>query len=330
MNLVDVARRAKVSRITVSRVVNHAPDVKDTTRAHVLKVVEELKYRPNLHARRLAAGKSRTIGVIVANIENPFFHDIYRAVERRARAAGYEVIMANTDYRSEQLVASVRLMIGQRVGGLAAIVSEMDSKLIDELDGYGIPVVFCDVGPQRQNITNIRVDYRRGMDRLTDYLYCLGHRRIGVVGHRAMLRPVHDRVNVGLESLARYADVEVQTATDMDSPDGGSRATRALLSAHPELTALMFVNDFMALGAPREIRDRGLRVPEDLSVTGFDDVALAQYWSPALTSVHIPRDQIGRRVCDALVSGENKRLVHEMVIDPELVLRESTGPAAKS
>ena len=92
----------------------------------------------------------------------------------------------------------------------------------------------------------------------------------------------------------------------------------------------MFVNDFMAVGAMREIRERGLRVPEDISVTGFDDVALAQYWYPALTSVHIPRDQIGRRICDALVSDQKSRPRHEMVIDPELVLRDSTGAAAKS
>ena len=123
---------------------------------------------------------------------------------------------------------------------------------------------------------------------------------------------------------------EVQTAVDMDSPEGGSRATRVLLSAHPELTAIAFVNDFMAVGAMREIRQRGLRVPEDISITGFDDIALAQYWYPAVTSVHIPREQIGQRICDALVSGDKETLAREMVIDPELVLRDSTGPAARS
>jgi LacI family transcriptional regulator len=330
MNLQDVARHARVSTITVSRVINNAPTVKAATRRRVLKAVETLKYQPNLHARSLAATKSRTLGVIVSNIENPFFLDIYKSIEARARAAGYEILMANTDYRSEQLVAGVRLMIGQRVAGMAAIVSDMDSELIGELEGYAIPVVFFDAAADWKNIPNIRVNYRRGMDRLTDYLYGLGHRRIGLVGHHAMRRPINERVKVALESLERYPEVAVHTRADMDSPEGGRRATRTLLSAHPELTALMFVNDFMALGAIREIRQRGLRVPEDISVTGFDDVALAQYWDPALTSVHIPRDKIGQMVCDALVSEENARIGHQLPIEPELVLRNSTGPAAKS
>ena len=113
MNLEEVARRAKVSTATVSRVLNNASFVKNTTRTRVMKTIEELKYHPNLHARSLAGAKSRSIGVIVSNIENPFFLDIYKVVETGAHAKGYEVIMANTDYDSEQLVTSIRLMIGR-------------------------------------------------------------------------------------------------------------------------------------------------------------------------------------------------------------------------
>src|SRR5712692_4214968 len=131
MSLDKVARRAKVSTARV---------VKSSTRARVMKAIEELKYHPNLHARHLAGGKSRTIGVIASNMENPFFFDIYKTVESDAHARGYEVVVANTDYRSEQLVASIRLMIGRRVAGLAAIVSEMDPDLIQELTESCIPV----------------------------------------------------------------------------------------------------------------------------------------------------------------------------------------------
>ena len=327
MNLEEVARRAKVSTATVSRVLNNASFVKNTTRTRVMKTIEELKYHPNLHARSLAGAKSRSIGVIVSNIENPFFLDIYKAVETGAHARGYEVIMANTDYDSEQLVTSIRLMIGRRVAGLAVIVSEMAPELIDELNGNRIPVVFYDVGAPRQNITNIRLNYRRGMEKLTDYLYTLGHRRLGFVGHHAMLGPINERVNVVLESAARYPDVEVHVAADIDCLEGGCRATRTLLSAHPELTAIVCVNDFMAVGALREIRERGLRVPEDISVTGFDNVKLALFCYPALTTVHIPRDQIGQIICDSLIPNEKTMVEHEILIDPELVLRDSTGPA---
>jgi len=327
MNLEEVARRAGVSTATVSRVLNNATLVKSATRTRVMKAIEELKYHPNLHARSLAGGKSRSIGVIVSNIENPFFLDIYKAVETGAHAAGYELVMANTDYRSEQLVTSIRTMIGRRVAGLAVIVSEMDAKLIDELNDNGIPVVFYDVGEPRRNITNIRVNYRRGMEKLTSYLYSLGHRRLGFVGHHALLGPINERVKVVLEAASRYPDLQVCTAADTDTLEGGRRATRALLASNRNLTAIVCVNDLMAVGALRELRDRELRVPEDMSVTGFDNVELAQFCYPALTSVHIPRDRIGQIICNFLISREDKTLDAETVIDPEVVLRDSTGPA---
>ena len=319
-----------MSTATVSRVVNDTGPVKPSTRARVLKAIEAFNYSPNPHARSLAGGKSRSIGVIVSNIDNPFFLDVYRAVETRAHDAGYEVIMANTDYRSERLVTSVRLMLGRRVAGLAAIVSEMDSQLIAELSAQRIPVVFYDVGTPRRNITNIRVDYQSGMEKLTSYLYSLGHRRLGFVAHHASLGPVNERLKSVLGAASRYPKLRVATAADTDTLEGGRRAARALLDTNPRLTAIVCVNDLMAVGALRELRVRGRRVPEDVSVTGFDNITLTQFCHPALTTVHIPRDTIGQTICDFLMSRDQAPLPHEFVIDPELVLRESTGPAPVS
>src|SRR5258708_11128305 len=212
MNLEQVARRAKVSTATVPRVLNNASVVKTSTRARVLKAIEELKYHPNLHARNLAGGKSLSIGVIVSNMENPFFFDIYKTVESDAHARGYEVVAANTDYRAEQLVRSIRLMLGRRVAGLAAIVSEMEPALIDELTQSGVPVVFYDVGVSRQNVTNIRVNYRRGIDKVIDYLYSLGHRNLGFVGHHSLLGPINERAKAVIDAAARYPDTPARTA----------------------------------------------------------------------------------------------------------------------
>ena len=326
MSLEGVARRARVSTATVSRVLNDTGPVKSSTRARVLNAVAALKYSPNLHARSLAGGHSRSIGVIVSNIDNPFFLDVYRAVETRARAVGYEVIMAHTDYTSERLVNSVRLMIGRRVAGLAAIVSEMDAELITELSAQQIPVVFYDVGTPRRNITKIRVDYTSGMSKLTSYLHSLGHRRFGFLAHHATLGPVNERQRAVLDAARRYRGVQVATAADTDTLEGGRRAARALLDAHPRVTAIVCVNDIMAVGAMRELRMRGRRVPEDVSVTGFDNITLAQFCQPALTTVHIPSDTIGETVCDFLMNPGKAPLPHEFVIDPEIVLRESTGP----
>jgi LacI family transcriptional regulator len=332
MNLEQVARRAKVSTATVSRVLNNASVVKTSTRARVLRAIEELKYHPNLHARNLAGGKSNTIGVIVSNMENPFFFDIYKTVESDAHAGGYEVVVANTDYSPQQLVKSIRLMIGRRVAGLAAIVSEMEPALIDELTDSRIPVVFYDVGAPRTNITNIRVDYRRGVEKVVDYLYSLGHRRLGFVGHHSVLGPLNERMKTVMDAVARIPSVEVRTSADADTLEGGRAAARALLATGYQPTAIICVNDIMAVGALRELRECGLRVPQDISVTGFDNIKLSEFCSPALTTVHIPRDRIGHIICERLapVKDRPEPRDHEIVIDPEFVLRESTGPAPQA
>ncbi len=329
MNLEQVARRAKVSTATVSRVLNNASVVKGSTRARVVKAIEELKYHPNLHARSLAGGKSRTIGVIASNMENPFFFDIYKTIESDAHAAGYEVVMANTDYRSEQLVTSVRLMIGRRVAGLAAIVSEMAQELIEELNESRIPVVFYDVGTPRKNITNIRVNYRRGIEKVIDYLYSLGHRKLGFIGHHAVLGPINERMKAVMDAVARISSLEVRTAADADTLEGGRQAARALLSSGSQPTAIICVNDITAVGALRELRERGIRVPQEISVTGFDNVQLSEFCYPALTTVHIPRARIGHIICDYLLptGARTAPVDSEIVIDPEFVVRDSTGPA---
>ena len=328
MSLEQVARRAKVSTATVSRVLNDTGAVKGSTRVRVLKAVAELNYHPNLHARSLAGGKSRTLGVIVSNLENPFFLDIYKTVESDAHASGYEVVVANTDYRSEQLVSSVRLMIGRRVAGLAAVVSEMDPALIDELQDSRIPVVFYDVGAPRRNITNVRVNYRRGIEKVVDYLHSVGHRKLGFIGHHAMLGPINERMKTVLDAVSRYSSIEVRAAADADTLEGGRLAARALLASGFAPTALICVNDVTAVGALRELRERSIRVPADMSVTGFDNVNLSEFCSPPLTTVHIPRERIGHIICDCLIPQRGKTILdQEIVIDPEFILRDSTGPA---
>jgi len=328
MSLDKVARRAKVSTATVSRVLNNASVVKSSTRARVMKAIAELKYHPNLHARSLAGGKNRTIGVIASNMENPFFFDIYKTVEADAHARGHEVVVANTDYRPEQLVTSIRLMIGRRVAGLAVVVSEMDPALIKELAESRIPVVFYDVGAPRPNITNIRVNYRRGIEMVIGYLHSLGHRKLGFVGHHSRLAPINERMRAVLDAVAQNPTLEVKTAADADTLEGGRQATRALLASGYSPTAIICVNDITAVGALRELRERGIRVPQDVSVTGFDNVKLSEFCYPSLTTVHIPRERIGHIIVDALIPQPGAAPTeHEIVIDPEFMVRDSTGVA---
>jgi DNA-binding LacI/PurR family transcriptional regulator len=330
MSLDEVAKRARVSPATVSRVLNNLDVVKGSTRARVMKAVAELNYHPNLHARTLAGGRSRTLGIVMSNMANPFFFDVFEALESAALAHGYEVVAANTGYQPERLVSSIRLMMGRRVAGLAVIVSEMDPALRDELANGSMPVVFYDVGAPGKHITNIRVQYRKGIEKTVQYLHNLGHKRMAFVGHHAQLAPLDERKKAFLETVARYSPhLDVTTEADADGPEGGRKAARQLLASGSLPSAIICVNDFTAIGVLRELRDQGLRVPQDVSVTGFDNIQLSEFCSPALTTVHIPRDRIGQSVFESLVHDDGKMPngSSDLLIDPEFVVRDSTGVA---
>jgi LacI family transcriptional regulator len=299
-----------------------------------MKAVADLNYHPNLHARSLAAGKSRTIGIVVSNMENPFFFDIVAQLESQAHSHGYEVVVANTNYQAEQLAKSARLMVGRRVIGLAAIVSEIEPGIIDELVSSKLPVVFYDVGPAKRNITNIRLNYRKGMEKVAEYLHVLGHRkRIAWVGHHIEFSPLFERRNALVDAFQRLApEAEVKTFVGEDHLEGGWRVTRQMLSNGFSPTAIVCANDFMAIGVLRALREEGLSVPGDVSVTGVDNIRMSEFCYPALTTVHVPRDRIGHIAFEKLTSAMEKpaALGSEILIDPDLVLRESTGAAKQT
>lgn len=323
MNLEDVARRAGVSTATVSRVLNNIGVVRKATRTKVLKAAEELKYSPNLHARALA-GQGRTIGLIVSNLENPFFLDIFHHLDLGAHELGYEVLIANTAYDPDRLHSSIQLMLGRRPTGLGIVVSELDGKVLDELSERKIRTVAYDATGERPGVTNIRTDYKRGMRRVADYFYGMGHRRMAFVGHHSALGPLNDRRMAFLEAMQRFEGVSHMTVANDDSFFGGRAAVREILEQGFRPTALVCVNDFMAIGVLRQLRDSGLRVPEDVSVSGFDNISLSEVAAPSLTTLHIPRDLIGRQILEQLV-GLPTPGGDEIVIEPELMVRESTG-----
>ncbi len=329
LSLEEVAQRAKVSTATVSRVLNNVGSVKNSTRARVLRVAQELNYHPNIHARMLARGSSRTLGMIVSNIENPFFLDIFRTAESDAHAQGFEMVVAHTGYEADQLLKSLRLMIGRRVAGLAIIVSETDPSLLEELTRNRIPVVLYDVSTPVDHISRVRVNYGSGIRKAVQYLYHLGHRRMAFVSHHATLPPISIREKAFRETVDAFAPaVTWMSRASTDGLEGGRLAAREVLASGFDPTAIVCVNDFMAFGVIRELREQGLRVPEDVSVTGFDNIKLSEYCFPPLTTLHIPRDQIGHMVADSLLSGiQREEPARDVMIEPEFVLRASTGPA---
>jgi DNA-binding LacI/PurR family transcriptional regulator len=329
MSLEDVAQRARVSPATVSRVLNNIGVVKSSTRTRVLKAIEDLKYYPNAHARALAGGVSRTLGLIVSNLENPFFLDIFRVLEQEAHAHGYEVLVANTDYDSHRLNSTVRIMLGRRVAGMALVVSEVDPAILKELEERNIRTVVYDVGSPRRAILSIKSNYRKGIERVSEYLRSLGHKRFAFVGHHTALGPLGDRRGAFIEVMKRYSpELQFTTVADSDDYAGGRRAVQQLFASKFRPTAILCVNDFMAVGVLRQLRDMGMDVPAQVSVTGFDNITLSEVVYPALTTLHIPRDQIGRQIFESLtVQKQPAKTQQEIIITPELVVRESTGRA---
>ena len=328
MTLEQVAKKAGVSTATVSRVMNTPALVKEDTRQRVLAAAKELNYRPNRYAQSLAGGRSRTLGVIVSNIENPFFLDILHSLEEVATERGFEVVYENTDYRPTRLAAAVDLMLARPLAGLAVIGSERDDRAVQRLTAWDRPVVVSDLCSPGGNITQIRMRYEKAMQRIVEYLYSLGHRRMAFVGHHGTLDPLREREHSFEATVKRFTDVQWRVAISSDSLRGGRQAVNEILASGFKPTAVLCVNDFMAVGALRELHDAGLKTPRDVSVTGFDNIELAEYLNPALTTANIPRRQIGRMIFDALTPNPDD-IAHdqEILIEPELVVRESTAKA---
>jgi DNA-binding LacI/PurR family transcriptional regulator len=330
MNVHNVAARARVSPATVSRVLNNSIHVDPATRARVLQVVEELNYQPNANARALSSRSNRTLGVIVSNLNNPYFLDIYQSMEDVARSDGYELLVANTCYERDRLTRELQMILGRRVAGLAALVSELDSQLLAQLEALNIPVVISGVqhGPAR--MANIRVDWSKGMHTVVRHLYGLGHRSMAFVDHHATLECIAERRATFLKTTQALGLSNMTMAfTHDDTFEGGRRAVRDIEWQGPNRpTAVICVNDTLAVGVLRELRETGFRVPEDISVTGFNNIDLSQYVTPALTTVHVPRAEIGRLAFRSLV--DEKMFGKEILVEPELIFRASTGPRCSS
>lgn len=327
LTLDDVAKKAGVSPATVSRSLNSPDLVRPATRARVLAAVEELRYRPNRLASDLAGGRSRTVGLVVSNLANPFFLDIFHSVEYEAKRHGYEVLIENTGYEPTRLAAVVDSMLGRSPAGLVIVVSEMEESMMAELREGAIPVVIYDVGAPGENIANIRVNETQGVKALVKYLRSLGHRRFGLITHHSQYGSLRQRREL-LESL--LGDDLVVAPDVEDSLEGGRAGVRSLLDMADPPTAVLGGNDHVAIGALREIHDRGLRVPEDVSVAGFDNIHWDEFVNPSLTTVNIPRDYIGRLAMERILTPDGAPAAahgQEIIVQPELVIRDSTGPA---
>ncbi len=324
----DVASAAGVSTATVSNVLNKTGKVGRRTQILVLATVKKLGYVANAHARNLASGDSRTVGIIVSDIENPFFPEVIKSFETRARQLGYEVILSDTNYDPRRTREVAERMMEHNVRGVAVMTSEISLRLIHELAARKIAVAFLDLAPPRTFMSNIRIDYVSGVERIVEHLYGLGHRRIAFVAGRAKLKSNNERQEAYEKTMLRLDLVPGPVLSGDLRFEGGLAAGLAIAKLAPRPTAVVAVNDLTAIGVIKGLTKSGCRVPQDISVTGFDNIRLSEYSNPSITTVDVHRDTLGQTAANALheLSSAVDPYGREYQISVELILRDSSGP----
>jgi len=226
MNIKEVAARANLSTATVSRTINNSGLVRPGTAEKVQRAIRELGYYPNTQARALVSGRSRMFGLIISDIVNPFFPELVKSFEFAAIHHGYEVIVANTDYDSDRMSGCVRRMIERKVDGVAVMTSELDRHLLDELSHRRLPIVFLDVGKLKPLISNINVDYSRGIGEAVQHIVSLGHQRVGFVSGPLTLKSARTRRSAFLKCIAACGIGETATERGGRQPQNRRRGKR--------------------------------------------------------------------------------------------------------
>ncbi len=332
MRIKDVAKLGGVSTATVSHVINNTRFVSEETKQKVLAVIEQLNYTPNAHARNLASGRSSSLGLIISDIANPFFPELVKSIQEQATEHGYDVILMNTNYDPARTASCVQRLIEQKVRGVAIMTSEMEQGLRARLAAKEVATVFLDLGTVGPHTSNIVVDYEKGIRQGVEHLLALGHRRIAYISGPPHLKSAARRRDAFTRMMKKYRDSLHTTPSIFEGDfktEGGQKAARQILRLDPLPTAIVSANDLMAIGALRELKNAGLRVPEDMSVIGFDDILFASLADPPLTTIALPRAEIGRAAIEALIQtiAADGNLGRKFKVKTHLVTRGSTGPA---
>ena len=324
----DVAKAANVSVTTVSHVLNETRPIAPDTRARVLKAIQDLNYYKNTSARLLVRGYSDALGLIISDIENPFFPQLIKGFEQACQAEHLELVLGMTNYERTHAEAAVRRMIEDKVRGVAVMSTQFDAKLVDRLLARDVPVVLLNDAKLRRNLSNIQVDYSVGVSQAVEHLARLGHKDIAIIhGPPAVLSSTRYR-KLLVAAVEQHKLHLVGCLGKDTSAEGGAQGVRELLSARNHPTAILCANDLVAIGAMGEAFRLGWSVPERLSIVGGDDIAFASYSHPPLSTVQIPRNEIGRCAFQLLQTmGDAKGKPGSQVTVPtQFIARESTGP----
>lgn len=332
MDIRDIARRARVSHSTVSRVINNVKTVDPKLARRVRAVIEEVGYRPNYQAQALALGRSHTVGLIVSELSggNPFFSEIILYFERAAVANGFEVLIsfADTETDPAHVAVCVNRLKKRRVEGIAVLTFGMEQFLNINPSSSDVPVVFAGSDRSLEGIRNIRVNYLAGMREAVKHLADFGHKRIGYLSGQLRLSSMHmrqDALRRAMKMVGVTYDKELIAECD-HTLDGGAEGMARLLNLPAPPTAILCCNDMAAIGALKTLSMRQLRAGKDVSLIGFDDLPLCNFMQPSLSTIRFSPHELADLAFRALIEnihGTDKQARYEY--RTHFVLRDSTG-----
>src|SRR5262245_2451390 len=333
VSIKDVAKAARVSHPTVSRALRNSRLVKSETGERIQKIALEMGYRPSAVARSLVTRKTETIGVVVTNIADPFVAGVVAGIEDVANQRGYSVFLANSDADPAREMELVQSFHERLVDGIVVTASRVGAFYIPMLARMKVPIVLIDNQHPGEFVHSVMIDNVPASRHATQHLIDLGHRRIGYIGDQFGFQSDMDRFSGYRQALQR-ADLPFLPELVVHgngNTDGGIRAMNTLLALKESPTAVFCYNDLSALGALRAVYDHGLRVPEDLSLVGFDDLPIASYMFPRLTTVRQPKEQMGRMAMESLLKILNGSSAKTNIdVEGELIIRDSSGPPRRN
>ncbi|RKD27511.1 transcriptional regulator, LacI family [Caminicella sporogenes DSM 14501] len=331
LNIKDIARIAGVGASTVSRVLNNRPDVNEETRKKILKIIEEYNYIPNNSARNLKRNESKNIGVIVKGIYNPFFAKIIKAIEEKIDEQGFTMILHYNDKDSSDIEAAIELIKEKRLKGLICLGGDFENIDERQIKSLKTPIVIASTNVSKninkELISSVSIEDEKAAYKAVDYLCKLGHKKIAIISTGESDRSVGNlRIKGYKKALddnkikCREEFLEVGQYTFKSGYDAMNR----LLDKNLELTAVFVTSDIMAIGASKAILSRGMKIPDDISIIGFDGLDYTEYFHPSITTIKQPQEDIGYKSIEILLDIIKHKKGHKHVIlETKLLERES-------
>ncbi|WP_026653245.1 LacI family DNA-binding transcriptional regulator [Butyrivibrio proteoclasticus] len=335
ITIYDIAAEAGVSASTVSRVLNGSASVRKEKKERIQQIIEKYDFKPNALAKGLSDTATKSIGILVADVRNPYYSELFVACEKAAEKKGYSVALVNFHSSKEREMSQLDVLVQQRADAIIQMGGRVDDLITD--DTYAekvrkisgtIPIVITGK-LDKTAVHSVVIDESLGMDIVMDHLIKLGHKKIALVGGEMRVVSTYKKYQSYREGLAKYGITErgEYVVSSSYDPEAGYEATNKVLELEDRPTAIITINDFAASGALRSIMDHGLRIPEDISIASFDNTYIANLTVPKLTSIDYNYKDYGKKLVDTAIKvSKGQEVASVQMVQPRLVVRESTGP----